>query len=105
MPLMHPGGAAFDQNALRGKTGPELLAMKVLPPVEGLYAWQTPSVDGVLVSHAHMDHYGLLEHVHPDIPVWMGPGTEKLIALTAFYTHRENPLKRTERFNSEALAD
>lgn len=98
MPLMHPGGAAFDQNALRGKTGPELLAMKVLPPVEGLYVWQTPSVDGVLVSHAHMDHYGLLEHVHPDIPVWMGAGTQKLIELTSFYTHRENPLKGTELF-------
>ena len=96
MPLMHPGGAAFDQEALRGKSGPELLAMKVLPAVEGLYAWQTPSVDGVLVSHAHMDHYGLLEHVHPDIPVWMGPGTEKLIKLTAFYTNRPNPLKRPE---------
>lgn len=99
MPLMHPGGAAFDQNALKGKTGPELLEMGVLPAVEGLYAWQTPSVDGVLVSHAHMDHYGLLEHVHPDIPVWMGAGTQKLIELTAFYTHRENPLKRTELFH------
>lgn len=99
MPLMHPGGAVFDQEALRGKSGPELLEMGVLPAVEGLYAWQAPSVDGVLVSHAHMDHYGLLEHVHPDIPVWMGRGTEKLIELTAFYTNRENPLKRTERFN------
>lgn len=40
-------------------------------------------VNGVLLSHPHQDHYGLLEELPPDWPVYCGKASEKLIRLTS----------------------
>ena len=40
-------------------------------------------IHSVLISHPHMDHYGLLSVIPPNCPVWSGEATEKLIKLTA----------------------
>ena len=40
-------------------------------------------VDGVLISHPHQDHYGLLEEVPADWPVYCGEPTARLIQLTS----------------------
>ena len=60
----------------------ELLQLGVLPSIEGLYAWDEPSFDGIIISHAHIDHYGLLKYVHPDIPVYLSAGTKTLIDVS-----------------------
>lgn len=39
--------------------------------------------DGVLISHPHQDHYGLLEEVPPEWPVFCGEATAALIRLTS----------------------
>src|SRR5215469_15357760 len=41
------------------------------------------SVDGVLISHPHQDHYGLLEDVPAGWPIFSGAATERLIRLTS----------------------
>jgi len=41
------------------------------------------SVDGVLVSHPHQDHYGLLEEVPSHWPVYCGEATAKLMRITS----------------------
>ena len=38
-------------------------------------------VDGIIISHPHQDHYGLLSSLPKDWPVWSGEPTEKLIRL------------------------
>ena len=63
----------------------ELLKLGVLPTVKGLYAWDEPSVSAVLISHAHLDHYGLLQYVHPDIPVYLSNGTKTLIEVSQMF--------------------
>ena len=40
------------------------------------------SVDGVIVSHPHQDHYGLLQALPANWPVWCGKPTEALMRLT-----------------------
>jgi ribonuclease J len=40
-------------------------------------------VDGVLISHPHQDHYGLLEEISEDWPVYCGEAAGKLIRLTS----------------------
>jgi len=70
----------------------ELLKLGVLPGISGLYSWDTPAFDAVIISHAHLDHYGLLKFVHPDIPVYMSAGTERLIRITVlFKIYADNP--------------
>ncbi len=54
---------------------PDLLALGVLPPHPTLYradlggAAGPTAADGVVVSHAHMDHVGLVGLLRPDIPI------------------------------------
>lgn len=43
-------------------------------------------VDGVVVSHPHQDHYGLLRGLPDSWPVWCGRPTESLMRLTAALT-------------------
>lgn len=40
-------------------------------------------VDGVLISHPHQDHYGLLDELPPSWPVYSGVSAGKLMHLTA----------------------
>ena len=39
--------------------------------------------DGILISHSHQDHYGLLDETPKTWPVYCGLATEKLIRLTS----------------------
>ena len=43
----------------------------------------TATVDGLLISHPHQDHYGLLDEAPVDWPVFCGEPTELLIKLTS----------------------
>ena len=43
---------------------------------------QSGVVDGILISHPHQDHYGLLEEAPDHWPVYCGEATGKLIRLT-----------------------
>lgn len=99
MPLVKPDGSEFDIFEYDGLSGQELHDRSVLPQVEGLYEWQEPSVGGVLISHAHQDHYGFLNHLHPDVPVYLSQGTQKLIEITALFTGKKSPLKNSLCFS------
>ena len=67
----------------------DLLEFDLLPRVEGLYArealadsdlpYRAPEIHGLFVSHAHADHAGYLKLVDPEIPVYLGHGTRRLL--------------------------
>lgn len=42
-----------------------------------------PSLLGILISHPHLDHFGLLAHVSPTIPIGMGTAARKILAAAA----------------------
>ncbi|MBI4304372.1 MAG: exonuclease [Chloroflexi bacterium] len=86
----------FYEEYLKPRSGAGLLdpiAMGLLPPLEGLYRddlaapelWQqfrqNPSyrriehVDGLLLSHAHLDHSGYISFLKEDIPVYTTAAT------------------------------
>lgn len=48
-----------------------------LPNIEGLF--DNPAYDAVFFSHNHLDHIGLAQAIHPDIPLYTG---EKAAAVT-----------------------
>ena len=40
-------------------------------------------IDGVVISHAHMDHYGLARMLPTDIPIYCGQASAELIGITS----------------------
>ncbi len=75
----------------------ELLELGVIPKVKGLYRWDAPEFDAVLLSHAHSDHFGLLKYIHPDIPVYLSETTDKLIEKNLAFPIRDYS-RRDRRF-------
>jgi len=57
-----------------------------LPPVAGLATGDDPSLLGVLVSHLHMDHWGLLPQVPPSVPVYIGEDAARILREAAFFS-------------------
>jgi ribonuclease J len=57
-----------------------------LPAVPGLAAGGDPSLVGVLISHPHLDHYGLVDQVHPSVPVYAGREATALVGAARFFS-------------------
>jgi len=57
-----------------------------LPTVTGLADGDDPSLLGVLLSHPHFDHYGLLAKVPRGVPVYLGEAACRILREAAFFT-------------------
>jgi ribonuclease J len=62
-------------------------ACQLLPKSLALNA----AADGVLISHPHQDHYGLLEDIPAGWPIYSGDATERLIRLSSAISGKELP--------------
>ena len=90
IPLAVSNGKEFDDRSLQDRSAAELIKERVLFDISGLYKGQEPQVDGILISHSHKDHYGLLSYLHSDIPVYVSEGVLKLIHVLNVFTHKRS---------------
>ncbi len=73
-----PTGGRWDAAAVE-----QQVAAGVLPAVDGLYGpGSGDPIVGLLVSHAHQDHYGLASFARSDIPVIAGRYARRLMDLS-----------------------
>ena len=86
MPLVNKKREPFDSKILQDKTLEELKESRLLPGIPGLYKDETRAVDAILISHSHLDHYGFLKYVHPDIPIYVSEGAQHLIKISDIFT-------------------
>jgi ribonuclease J len=56
--------------------------IQYLPAIAGLDG-SDPSLLGILISHPHLDHFGLLAHISPKIPIGIGPAGRQILAAAA----------------------
>jgi len=57
-----------------------------LPGVAGLADGHDPSLLGVVISHPHPDHYGLLSKVGASVPVYIGESASRILSEAAFFS-------------------
>lgn len=53
-----------------------------VPPIEGLRS-PVPSLLGIVLSHGHRDHWGLLPEIPGNVPLFMGAATERIMRAAA----------------------
>jgi ribonuclease J len=82
MPLVAPDGGDFPRGTPQRPTA-ELIKEGILVDVPGLdpHDPTAPSVDAIVLTHSHLDHYGLAHHAHPDIPVYGSDGTVSVLEV------------------------
>jgi len=56
--------------------------IKLLPNIPGILSGDDSPL-AVIVSHPHTDHYGLLKHINPKIPVIMGAAAHRILTAAA----------------------
>ncbi len=56
----------------------------LLPAVPG-FRDRDDSLLGIVISHPHMDHYGLAWHVRPEVPIYIGEHAHNILAAASPY--------------------
>lgn len=100
---IHRGATVIGGNCIEVQSGRKSLLLdlglpleagkpdqSLLPPVEGLVSGDNPDLLGILISHPHSDHYGLLEVVHPSVPVYIGDDARRLLEVASAFTTGRN---------------
>jgi ribonuclease J len=57
-----------------------------LPPVAGLADGSDPALAGLVISHSHLDHYGLIDQVDPKVPLFIGEEAARILKAAAFFS-------------------
>jgi ribonuclease J len=98
MPLVDERGEQFNFRPYKKLSGPELIEKKILPNVLGLYGFDKTNKppDALLISHPHLDHYGLLHYVNPAVPLYMSKGCQKLIELSYYFNETKLDFEKIE---------
>lgn len=88
IPLVDKEGKKFNIKNYKSLQVNQLVERGVLPNIKGLYNWETEykRVDGILLSHSHIDHYGLFNYLRDDVVYYLGQSTRNLIDLTSIFS-------------------
>jgi len=98
MPLVEKDGKEFDFRKYKGLNSQELVKQDILPDIEGLYDNTKNLIDGVIISHAHQDHYGLANFINENVQYYLSESTHEIIKLNNIFTPQDLQLKRTFYF-------
>src|SRR3989338_5381679 len=110
VPIVTTSGKRFDFKDYRNLLWEKIITSKLLRNVKGLYGQDSGNkpVDGLLISHAHIDHYGLYNFVDKDIQYHLGEATHKLINLSNIFIKDRGSIEKVapyiqdrEQFNIE----
>jgi ribonuclease J len=99
---VHRGSHEIGGNCIELSTGPTNILLDIGLPLNG--EGETPDVDfgnidAVFISHAHLDHYGMLDNIDASTPVFCGELTKQLMDATCIFRGQE-PLSNNFQYVS-----
>lgn len=71
----------------------------LLPDIKGLTE-KTDDLLGILISHAHQDHYAAGKWINPEIPVYMGKATRVIMDVSCFFLPSAFSFENVETFEA-----
>ncbi|MFQ6051039.1 MAG: MBL fold metallo-hydrolase [Candidatus Hydrothermarchaeota archaeon] len=76
----------FEEPFIKAREEKHLLALKILPNIDGLYEKDEKKyhLDGVIITHPHTDHYDCIRFLKDDYPVYCGEATKNIIVAREF---------------------
>lgn len=92
MPLVNKSGDSFNFKQYESLSVNELIKNGVLPNIANTYSENT-DISGVLISHPHGDHYGLMQFLNKDIPVFLGKATHEILKLNNIFLYQKNKIE------------
>ena len=101
MPLVEKDGVQFDFRKYENLSDSELIQKGILPDIDGLYENSEKCIDGLVISHPHLDHYGLISFLSPKVKVHLGEAAHKIIELTNIFTPWQNEINNHQHYEKE----
>ncbi|MBN1968106.1 MAG: MBL fold metallo-hydrolase [Candidatus Delongbacteria bacterium] len=98
MPLVNKSGGSFNFKQHENLSVNELIKNGVLPNITNAYSGKT-DISGVLISHPHGDHYGLMQFLNKDIPVFLGKATHEILKLNNIFLYQNNTIENPNYFD------
>lgn len=87
MPIMNTDGSAIEKDLILSPS----IENGILPDVKGLYTSEN-RILGVILSHPHMDHYGLMNFIDFSIPIFMGEDSYQILKASNIFLSKENQI-------------
>lgn len=102
IPLINAEGERFNLRDYSHLQDQQFIQEGVLPDIRGLYSWDKSNalIDGLLISHAHLDHYGLYSFLDKDIHYFTGKGTKRVIELSEVFLGYPGNISKHTGFES-----
>lgn len=101
MPLVNKDKSEFDFGKYKNFTIHELISNGVLPDIKGLYDETDKLIDGVIISHPHQDHYGLINFTNKNVQYYLGKACHEIIKISNIFTPQEINIEHANYFESE----
>ena len=97
MPLLNSNGKAFSLKEFEKLSVNEIFSKCILPDVKEAYS-ENSKIDALVISHSHADHYGLMQYLDKDIPVWIGEATHEILKLNNIFLNQKNEIEKPNYF-------
>lgn len=101
-PLRDKSGEDMSMDKYSSLSSKELIRQGILPDIPGLYdCGSLCNVSGILISHAHFDHYRLSNYIRKDIPFYLGAAASELINITGRFTKNKINITFPQYFKAQ----
>lgn len=97
MPLVNKSGESFNFKQYEDLSINEFIKNGILPNIANAYS-EKSDISGVVISHPHGDHYGLMQFLNKDIPVFLGKATHEILKLNNIFLYQNNTIEKPNYF-------